>query len=53
MSEPSQTCKTCGRFEIVRLSDRGFPPDRAKGRLVKRCAEAGHQSKPIYLAGIR
>lgn len=51
MSEPTQTCTTCGDVEVVRMDGRGFPPDIAKRRLAKRCAEKGHKSTPTYRAG--
>ena len=51
MSEPTQTCLTCGAVEIVHPDGRGFPPDIAKRRLTKRCAAAGHSSRPVYRAG--
>lgn len=52
MSEPTQTCTACGRYETVRPDGRGFPPDIAKRRLAKRCTEAGHRSAPTYRAGL-
>lgn len=53
MSEPTQTCTTCGDVESVRPDGRGFPPDIAKQRLAKRCQESGHLSTPAYRAGVR
>jgi hypothetical protein len=53
VSEPTQTCTTCGDVEIVRMDGRGFPPDIAKRRLAKRCAEKGHKSTPTYRAGFQ
>lgn len=52
-TEPTQTCTTCLRFEMVVLDGRGFPPDIAKRRLAKRCTAAGHPCTPRYQAGIR
>jgi hypothetical protein len=52
MSEPTQTCKACGRSVVVRPGGRGFPPDSAARRLAKMCKEAGHKSDPRYLAGV-
>lgn len=52
MSEPRQTCTTCGDAEIVRPDGRGFPPDIAARRLAKRCKAAGHTCTPIYRAGM-
>lgn len=52
MSNPTQTCTTCGAVEIVRADGRGFPPDIAKRRLAKRCKAAGHDCTPRYLAGL-
>jgi len=51
MSEPTQTCTTCGAVEVVRPC-RGFPPDVAKRKLAKRCEAKGHVSTPTYLAGL-
>jgi hypothetical protein len=51
MTQPTQTCLLCGRVEVVRMDGRGFPPDIAKRRLRKRCAEAGCPCDPKYLAG--
>lgn len=52
MSEPTQTCTTCGDVEVVRHDGRGFPPDIAKRRLAKRCKAAGHTCTPTYRAGL-
>lgn len=52
MSQPTQTCTTCGDVEVVRPDGRGFPPDIAKRRLAKRCQANGHTCTPAYLAGI-
>lgn len=52
MSEPTQTCETCGDVEVVRQQGRAFPPDAAKRRLAKRCEVRGHKSKPTYRAGV-
>ena len=51
MPGPVQTCETCGLVEPVKMDGRGFPPDIAKRRLAKKCAAAGHESKPRYTAG--
>lgn len=51
VSAPTQTCRLCGRVEVVRQDGRGFPPDIAKRRLKKACSEAGCPSEPQYLAG--
>jgi hypothetical protein len=53
MSEPTQTCQTCGRVEVVNPDGRGFPPDIAKRKLAKRCKADGHVSDPKYLVGMR
>lgn len=52
MSEPTQTCRTCGDFEVVRPDGRGFPPDIAKRKLAKRCQAKGHKCDPTYTAGM-
>lgn len=52
MSEPTQTCTVCGDVEVVRPSGRRFPPDLAADRLAARCAAKGHESVPVYRAGI-
>ena len=52
MSQPTQTCTTCGDREVCREWDRGFPPDAAKRRLAKRCKAAGHACTPEYRAGL-
>lgn len=52
--EPVQTCQVCGDREVAVLDGRGgFPPDVAKRRLAKRCANKGHLCQPQYTAGIR
>ena len=51
MSEPVQTCRVCGAVEVVKPDGRGFPPQIAKNRLVKRCKAAGHKCDPQYTAG--
>ena len=53
MSEPKQTCTTCGRVVVVRLYGREFPPATAKRRLAKRCIANGCLSTPRYTAGLR
>jgi hypothetical protein len=53
MPEPTQTCVLCGNVEVVRPDGRGFPPDIAKRKLRKRCAEKDCPCLPMYLAGIR
>lgn len=50
-TEPQQRCLVCGDVEIVRPDGRGFPPDIAKRRLIKRCRESGHTCQPKYTAG--
>jgi len=52
VSEPTQTCQTCGAVEVCKPYGRGFPPDVAARKLAKRCKEAGHKSNPQYMAGI-
>lgn len=52
MSQPTQTCTTCGATAVVRQDRRGFPPDIAKRRLAKACKAAGHECTPVYRAGI-
>lgn len=49
---PVQTCQVCGDSEQVVPDGRGFPPDIAKRRLVKRCKAAGHKCEPRYEAGL-
>lgn len=51
VSEPTQTCKLCGRVVVVRASGRGFPPDTAERTLRKWCNAAGCKSEPVYRAG--
>lgn len=53
MSEPTQTCQTCGDVEVVRPDGRGFPPDIAKRKLANRCKAAGHVCNPQYRAGFQ
>lgn len=52
MSEPRQTCQTCGRYVVVLPTSRGFPPDIAKRSLARLCEAAGHVSDPKYRAGM-
>lgn len=52
MSAPTQTCTVCGDVEVVRPDGRGFPPDIAKRKLVKRWRANGHTCQPRYLAGV-
>jgi hypothetical protein len=52
MSQPTQTCTTCGRVEGVTPDGRGFPPDIAKRRLQKWCKAHGCPSTPTYRAGL-
>lgn len=52
MSGPTQTCTTCGDWEVVLPDGRGFPPDIAKRRLAKRCKARGHTCTPTYRAGM-
>lgn len=52
MTQPRQTCLTCGDSEVVRPDGRGFPPDIAKRRLAKRCTARGHACDPTYRAGV-
>ena len=51
MTEPYFRCLECGGIEIVRPDARGFPPDIARRRIVKRCTAAGHVCSPEYRAG--
>jgi hypothetical protein len=51
VSEPTQTCRLCGRVEIVQPDGRGFPPDIAKRKLRKACKAAGCVCEPAYRAG--
>lgn len=54
VTEPTQTCDTCGRVEIVRRDGRGFPPDIAKRRLRAKCEADGCPCKSTtYRAGFR
>jgi hypothetical protein len=48
----TQTCSLCGRTEQVTPDGRGFPPDIAKRRLIKRCKANGCPSSPTYMATI-
>ena len=50
--EPRYTCGLCGYHVVVRQDGRGFPPDIAKRRLRKNCAERDCQCSPRYTAGI-
>jgi hypothetical protein len=50
--EPTVTCKTCGTSQIVVPAGRGFPPDTAKKKLARVCAALGHDSDPLYRAGL-
>ena len=52
VSQPTQTCLTCGDVEVVRPDGRGFPPDIALRRLKKRCREKGHACHSQYRAGL-
>jgi hypothetical protein len=52
VSQPTQTCTTCGDVEVVTPDGRGFPPDIAARRLAKRCKLKGHTSTAQYRAGI-
>lgn len=52
MRAPQQECLLCGRVEIVRPDGRGFPPDIAKRRLIKRCRAEGCECQPKYTAGL-
>ena len=52
MSEPRYRCARCGRTQTVHPDGRGFPPDIAKRRLVKRCKAEGCPSEPEYTAGV-
>jgi hypothetical protein len=51
-SEPTQTCTLCGDVVVVKHDGRGFPPDIAKRRLIKRCQVRGCASQPVYRAGL-
>jgi hypothetical protein len=51
VTQPIQKCWTCGDFEIVKPDGRGFPPDIAKRRLVKRCKAKGCKHEIRYHAG--
>lgn len=50
--DPQQVCEICGAVEYVRPDGRGFPPDIAKRRLVKRCKAHGCACAPRYYAGL-
>lgn len=52
MSSPTQTCQLCGRVQVVTPDGRGFPPDIAKRKLIKRCESSGCECKPVYRAGL-
>jgi hypothetical protein len=51
MTIPVQTCELCGRSQPVVPDGRGFPPDIAKRKLVKKCKANNCPSKPRYTAG--
>jgi len=51
VTEPTQTCRVCGRVVVVDFYARGFPPDAAKRKLVRLCKADGHKADPQYLAG--
>lgn len=51
MTEPTQTCQTCGRNVVVTPTARGFPPDVAKRKLQRLCRANGHDADPQYRAG--
>jgi hypothetical protein len=52
MSEPTYTCALCGSRQTVDPFARGFPPDAAKRKLIKRCNAAGCACDPRYRAGM-
>lgn len=52
MTEPTQTCQECGAQVIVRREMGEFPPDVAKAQLAKICKAKGHESRPVYRAGL-
>jgi hypothetical protein len=52
VTEPTQTCRLCGNAEIVTPDGRGYPPDIAERKLVKRCKSQGCRCDPYYQAGI-
>lgn len=51
---PTVTCVVCRRWTEVRHDGRGFPPDIAKRRLARICADApdSHEADPQYRAGV-
>ena len=51
-SQPTLTCRSCGRVRIVRPDGRGFPPDIAKRALTKACRADGCACDPVYRAGL-
>jgi hypothetical protein len=52
MDFPTQTCRLCGRAVTVVQNGSGFPPERARKRLVRACRASGCPSDPVYRAGI-
>ena len=50
-TEPTMSCAVCGSTEVVRPSGRGYPPDIARRRLIKRCKNISHTCEPVYQAG--
>ena len=50
-AEPTMTCTVCRATEVVHPDGRGYPPDIARRRLIKRCKSAGHVCDPVYQAG--
>ena len=51
MSNPTQTCTTCGRSRDCMLHMRGFPPDGAKRWLKRTCPNGGAGCEIKYRAG--
>lgn len=52
MSEPIQTCRNCGRVQVVTPDGRGHPPDIARRKLTRACNADGCACDPRYTAGM-
>ena len=49
---PQVTCDRCGDVLPVVPDGRGFPPDIAKRKLIRKCRAKGCLGIPIYAAGL-
>jgi len=54
IGEPTYTCKVCGKIQFVRPTSRGYPPDVARAKLLRRCStdEDNHTPDIEYRAGV-